>query len=123
MAGVQALIAQKTGQSWGNANVTYYMLAKAEYGVAGDRKCDSTRGNKVASTCVFYDVEEGDNNNDCTGQYDCYLPSGEYGVLSTTDRKYRIAYGATKGWDFATGIGTVNVANLVGAWPSGAMSH
>ncbi len=123
LAGVQALIAQKTGQSWGNANVTYYMLARAEYGAAGDGKCNSTRGNKAASTCVFYDVEEGDNNNDCTGQYDCYLPSGEYGVLSTTDRKYRIAYGATKGWDFATGIGTVNVANLLDAWPAGAMSR
>jgi len=123
MAGVQALIDQKTGQSWGNPNTTYYALAAAEYGSAGDKGCDSTRGNKVAAKCVFYDVEQGDNNIDCTGQYDCYLPSGEYGVLSTTDAKYKLAYGARKGWDFATGIGTPNVANLVNAWPASAQRH
>lgn len=116
MAGVQALINQKTGQSWGNPNTVYYALAKAEYGSIGDRKCNSTRGNKAAQGCVFYDVEEGDNNIDCTGRFDCYLPSGTYGVLSATDRKYKIAYGAKKGWDFATGIGTINVANLLDAW-------
>jgi hypothetical protein len=49
--------------------------------------------------------------------YDCYLPSGQYGVLSTTDSKYKIAYAAAKGWDFPTGIGTPDVANLLKAWP------
>jgi hypothetical protein len=37
-------------------------------------------------------------------------------VLSTSDRRYRPAYGATTGWDFATGIGTVNAANLANNW-------
>ncbi len=119
MAGVQALVAQKTGQSWGNPNPIFYRLAQAEYGATGNRKCSATKGNKTATDCVFYDVMEGDNNVDCTGQYDCYLPSGENGVLSTTDGKYKPAYPATKGWDFPTGIGTPNVANLLKAWPSG----
>jgi len=37
-------------------------------------------------------------------------------VLSTSNSAYRPAYSATTGWDFATGIGTVNVYNLVMNW-------
>ena len=117
MAGVQALVDQKTGSSQGNPNTTLYALAATEYGQNGDKKCDSTKGNKAKSSCVFYDVTEGDMDVNCTGTYNCYLPSGTYGVLSTSDKKYKPAYGATRGWDFATGIGTVNVTNLVNAWP------
>jgi subtilase family serine protease len=115
-AGIQALVDQKTDSSQGNPNTELYALAAAEFGSKGDKKCVSTKGNKVSSKCVFYDVAEGDMDVNCTGTNSCYLPSGTYGVLSTTDTKYKIAYGATKGWDFATGIGTVNVANLVNAW-------
>ena len=118
MAGVQALINQKTGESWGNPNKTYYALAAEEYGATGSKPCNSSKGKRAGSSCVFYDVTEGDNNIDCIGTYDCYLPSGTYGVLSTKDDKYKLAYRATTGWDSPTGIGTVNVANLLNAWPS-----
>lgn len=37
-------------------------------------------------------------------------------MLSTTSTTFGTAYGTTMGWDFATGIGTVNAANLVNAW-------
>ena len=30
----------------------------------------------------------------------------------------RGAYTTNRGWDFATGIGSVNAANLVNAWPT-----
>jgi subtilase family serine protease len=116
-AGIQALIAQQTGQSWGDPDKVFYALAATEYGAAGNKECNASRGNKAASNCIFYDVGEGDNNVDCAGVYDCYLPSGQYGVLSTTDSKYKIAYAAAKGWDFPTGIGTPDVANLLKAWP------
>jgi hypothetical protein len=55
----------------------------------------------------------------CTGSHNCYLPSGRNGVLSTSGSSYSKAYGATTGWDFATGIGTVNAQNLVNSplWP------
>ena len=118
MAGVMALVAQKTGQSLGDIHSTLYSLAAAEYGQKGDAKCVSTLGNKVSSSCVFYDVSEGDMDVNCTGANNCYLPSGTYGVLSKKDKKYKMAYGSATGWDFATGIGTVNVANLVNAWPN-----
>jgi hypothetical protein len=39
-------------------------------------------------------------------------------ALATTTPSYQPAYGATPGWDFATGIGSVNAYNLVfnSAW-------
>jgi hypothetical protein len=62
-------------------------------------------------------VTAGDNDVNCRGSHDCYDPSGTNGVLSASDNSYAIAYAARKGWDFATGIGTVNAANLVNNWP------
>jgi len=53
----------------------------------------------------------------CTGTHSCYRPSGTNGVLSTSTSSYAKAYGTSTGWDFSTGIGTINAANLVNAWP------
>ena len=62
----------------------------------------------------------GDMDVPCTkgvvGQ--CFEPSGIYGVLSTEQLAYKPAYGTTVGWDFATGIGSVNAYNLVHNWKS-----
>ena len=118
MAGIQALMNQKTGSAQGNPNPVYYSLAAAEFGSNGDGSCNSTLGNAAVSTCVFYDVTQGDIDVNCTGTQDCYAPSGTNGVLSTSEGAYKPAYGTTTGWDFATGIGSVNAANLVNAWPS-----
>ncbi len=116
LAGIQALVNQKMGAPQGNPNPVYYHLARTEYGSAGDAACNST---KVTSTsCVFYDVTRGDIDMNCTGTHDCYRPSGKYGVLSTSDSSYQIAYGTKKGWDFATGIGSVNGYNLIKKWSS-----
>jgi hypothetical protein len=38
-------------------------------------------------------------------------------VLSTSTSSYAPAYGTAKGWDFATGIGSVNVYLLITNWP------
>jgi len=120
MAGVQALINQSTSQSWGNPNPTYYQLASTEYGTSGSTTCNSSTVNPTTNSCIFYDVTMGDIDAPCTGTVNCYLPSGTYGVLSTSDSAYRPAYATTTGWDFATGIGTVNVDNLVTGWPGGS---
>ena len=117
LAGIQALVNQKQGARQGNPNPVYYQLAATEYGASGSTTCNSTNGNTVASTCIFYDVTKGDMDVNCTGTHNCYLPSGTNGVLSTSDSSYLKAYGTTTGWDFATGIGTVNAANLVSNWP------
>ena len=122
MAGIQALVNQKVGARQGNPNFVYYSLAAAQYGTNGDSACNSTLGNAVGSSCIFYDVRQGDNDVPCVdtrtiGANNCYLPSGDYGVLSTSNGAYQPAYGTTTGWDFATGLGSLNVTNLVNSWP------
>jgi hypothetical protein len=44
-------------------------------------------------------------------------------VMSTNNNSYAPTYQAQTGWDFATGIGTVNVANLVAAWSPKTGTH
>jgi subtilase family serine protease len=112
LAGMQALVTQKWGRQ-GNPNPIYYKIAAAEYGTSGSSTCNSSNGNAVGSSCVFYDVTQGDMDVNCTGSHNCYLPSGRNGVLSTSTSSYAPAYKSGTGWDFATGIGTVNAYNLV----------
>jgi len=116
MAGIQALVNQKWGGRQGNPNPVYYRIATSEYGTSGNSTCNSSNaplGRGIATACVFYDVTLGDMDVNCTGSHNCYLPSGANGVLSTSSTSYSLAYGAAAGWDFATGIGTVNAYNLV----------
>jgi len=118
MAGIQALVNQKVGERQGQPNYVYYSLAATEYGASGDPSCNSTLGNAASTSCVFYDVTQGDEDTNCTGTVNCYIPSGTVGVLSTSNTAYQPAYGTQTGWDFSTGIGTVNAYNLVNAWPA-----
>ncbi|HKF43430.1 MAG TPA: hypothetical protein VKG01_10040 [Thermoanaerobaculia bacterium] len=124
LAGIQALVNQKTGARQGNPNPVYYQLAATEYGSTGSSDCNSANGNGVAVNCIFYDVSQGDMDVNCTGGNDCYNSSGPntVGVLSTSNSSFVPAYGATAGWDFATGIGTLNATNLVINWPTGEPS-
>jgi hypothetical protein len=123
MAGVQALVNQHMGGPQGNPNYRYYQLAGHQYGSSGNSACNSSLGSAIASSCIFHDVTLGDIDTACTGAYNCYLPSGTYGVLSTSNNAFQAAYSAAVGWDFATGIGTVNVANLVTNWNEKANTH
>jgi pro-kumamolisin-like protein len=116
LAGIQALINQKAGGPQGNPAPIYYQLAAAEYGSNGSTVCNSSNGTGVSPNCTFYDVTFGDMDVDCVGP-NCYLGGGSVGVLSTSDAAFAPAYGTTTGWDFATGIGTINAANLVNNWP------
>jgi len=120
MAAIQSLINQKTRSRQGNPNPTYYSLAAAEYGTTGSSFCNSALGNGVASSCIFYNVTDGDMDVPCTGSNNCYTPAGKYGVLSTSNSAFQPAYPATTGWNFATGIGTVNAYNLVMAFGTNA---
>jgi hypothetical protein len=116
-AGIQALVNQYTGSAQGNPNPVYYQMANTEYGTTGSSTCNSSNGNAVGASCIFYDVTLGDNDADClSGSPNCYLPSGTYGVLSTSTSSYAPAYKTQVGWDFSTGLGTVNVYNLVTGW-------
>jgi hypothetical protein len=116
LAAIQALVNQKQGAKQGLPTPVLYKLAATEYGTSGSSTCNSTSGNATSSACIFYDVTLGDMDVNCTGSTDCYLPSGKNGVLSTTSSSYSKAYGTGTGWDFATGIGSLNAANLVNNW-------
>jgi subtilase family serine protease len=116
VAGIQALVNQETGAPQGNSNYVYYALAKQEYGRRGNNSCNSTLGNGINHSCIFNDVTDGDMDVNCLGSFNCFTPSGTNGVLSVTSNAYEKAYGANAGWDFATGIGTLNVNNLVANW-------
>ena len=120
MAGIQALVNQKTGARQGNPNPTYYKLAAAEYGSAGSSICNSAKGAASSSTCTFHDVTQGDIDVNCTGTHSCYRPSGTNGVLSTSTTAYKPAFAAGTGFDYATGLGSVNAYNLVNNWKSAA---
>ena len=120
-AGIQALLNQLTGHNWGLTTPYLYALANRQYGTEGSTNCNSSLGNGVDCTCVFYDITLGDMDTPCkkdgsSGTFDCYLPSGSTGLLSTTNSADQPAYGTGLGWDFATGIGTVNVRNFLFAF-------
>jgi subtilase family serine protease len=122
MAAIQALVNQKTGSRWGNPNTVYYALANTEYGTTGSATCNSNTVNKTSNSCKFYDITQGDIVGACKAQgttlRNCFRPTGTNGILSTSNTVSQPAYAAGTGWDFGTGIGSVNAYNLVMGWPT-----
>ncbi len=123
MAGIQALINQRLGGTQGNPNPTLYALAAAEFGSSGNSSCNSSLGNGIGANCIFNDITLGDMAVNCTGSHNCF-PSpqpfnAQNGVLSVSTSSNSPAFGAGRGWDFATGIGSVNAYLLVKNWPGG----
>jgi subtilase family serine protease len=126
LAGIQALVNQKQGRAQGNPNYVYYKLAAHEYGAQGSSNCNSSSSPSSASAgCIFHDVTFGDIAVNCAGPANCFgaIPNqpGHYlgvadGALSISNSSYAPAFGAVTGWDFATGIGTVDAYNLVMNW-------
>lgn len=123
-AGIQALVNQKTGDRQGNPNYVLYRLAAGEYGTNQDPNsanlaaCNTANGNAIGAACVFYDVSSGDNDVPCKGTDNCFTAPGDtYGVLSISSTDLEVAYPSGGGWDFASGLGTVNITNLVNRWP------
>ncbi len=116
-AGIAALIVQKNGPV-GNAAPRLYSLAKAQFTASATAAaCNATPG---AGTCVFHQVTVGNIAEPCeatTG--DCHTTAQAtqgVGVLRGSDYSNQDAYPATPGYNLATGLGTVNVANLLAAY-------
>jgi subtilase family serine protease len=123
-ASIQALINQAAGGLQGNAAPGYYLLGRAQYGTPANpntaalQACNSNDGYNSGAACYFHDVSRGNNDVPCYGTNNCFQPAGDsVGLLSTSDTTLQIAYPAHSGWDFATGLGTPNVANIVSNWP------
>jgi subtilase family serine protease len=106
MAGIMALINQKAGSPQGNPNGQLYTLAaKQTYS-----SCKSETGT-VSNGCYFNDIDAGTIAMPCApGSPNCTVThSGDsLGILS--------GWAATTGFDLATGLGSLNVANVVNAW-------
>ena len=107
MAGVMALINQKAGSSQGNPNVELYKLA----GQQTYASCSAETVTASSSGCYFNDIDTGTNAMACAaGSPACTLATtgNTYGELN--------GFAAGVGYDEATGLGSLNVANVVNAW-------
>jgi hypothetical protein len=114
-AGLMALVNQKTAQRQGNANFPLYKLAQMQFTSA--TACDSVASPLPAAACTFNDVTTGTIAMPCTtGTLNCVTSVGTdaVGVLS--------GYSTTAGYDLATGLGSVNAANLVNNWSTAVSS-
>lgn len=95
MAAIQALVDQSTKSRQGQADFIYYPLA-------------------VKEPSVFHDVTLGGNEVLCTqGTPGCV--AGEAGSI-TSGFYVENGYPAGKGYDLASGLGSVDVANLIKYW-------
>lgn len=107
-AGIMALVNQKSGGRQGNANYVFYKMAASTGGSCNSSTVSSTGSN----SCIFYDVTNGTNQMPCaTGTNpNCKTSTNgdQYGILT--------GYATTAGFDEATGLGSVNVTNLVNQW-------
>ncbi|HXW62578.1 MAG TPA: S53 family peptidase [Candidatus Acidoferrales bacterium] len=103
MAGIMALIDQKTGSAQGNVNPMLYSLASQQ-------SATNCNASTPATSCVFNDVTVGTIEMPCaSGSPNCtVVGSNTVGVLT--------GYNAGIAYDLATGLGSLNVGNLVSAW-------
>jgi len=106
-AGVMALVEQKTNAIQGQANYTLYALARNESWTA----CNSATGTQASlANCVFLDTTTGNNSVPCaSGSSNC-----TNGTLT--------GFKAGVGYDMATGLGSINVTNLVNGWAAATPS-
>lgn len=107
MAGIMAMVVQKTGGRQGNPNPTLYNLA-----TQSGASCNSATVGAGANNCIFFDLASGAGTNampcakaapNCTT-----TGSNKFGILP--------GYSTTTGYDQASGLGSVNAFNLVNKW-------
>jgi subtilase family serine protease len=115
MAGVMALINQKAGADQGSPNAELYKLATKQTYSA----CSAESVKASSTSCYFNDIDSGTNAMAC--DYDAYVntPSPNCTLLHSSDYVGVLpGYSAGVGYDLATGLGSLNVANVVNAWPA-----
>jgi len=93
-AGIMALVDEQMGGRQGQANYVLYRLAAAQAAYPAQCNGSSTSG-PPAATCIFNDITLGNN-----------VVPGEQGTQ----------YPASAGYDLATGLGSVNITNLITNW-------
>ncbi len=109
-AGILALVNQKTGNRQGNANYVLYSLASQQN--RNGTACNSATGTP-ATGCIFNDITTGSIVMPCVkGTPNCTITNSadQFGVLS--------GFSTNPAYDLASGLGSVNAANLVSDWSS-----
>jgi pro-kumamolisin-like protein/Big-like domain-containing protein len=115
-AGIMAIINQKTNQRQGNANVVLYQLARAENFSACDSSKQTHPNVPPSPACVFNDITNGDDSVPCAGgSPNCSSTTANTNGVLVNSAKVP-AFKTSIGYDLATGLGSVNVANLAAAW-------
>ena len=89
--------------------------SRQEFGTQGKKAYESFVASGQLRE-VHLHITVGDDIVDCSGPLQLLRPRRQRGcprVLSLSDHSYQPAYTASVGWDFTTGIGSVNATNLV----------
>ena len=116
----------------GLINPMLYQLAAVEYGSAANlTACNASQGPIASKACVFYDVTLGGNAQPCAvatfsgaGSAPASVcdnaGNGGYatGLMTAGSAVSPGSYPAGQGYDLATGLGSVDAANLVAAMSS-----
>lgn len=92
-AGMLALVEQATGSRLGNVNNVLYNLAATKY------------------STVFHDITTGNNAVVCTA-----------GTTDCGDNGFTTGFNAGTGYDYASGLGSVDAAAMLANWSSGTGS-
>src|SRR3984957_9868644 len=107
-AGIMALVNQKTGERQGNANYVFYKMAAT----AANNCNSSTVSATGTNNCIFYDIPAGS-----TIAMPCVAGSPNCTVTTAGDQNGVLSgFSTGAGYDLATGLVSVNVANLVNQW-------
>jgi pro-kumamolisin-like protein/Big-like domain-containing protein len=132
MAGVMALINQKAGGAQGSPNAELYTLAgKQTYS-----SCSAEKGS-ASSACYFNDIDTGTNAQPCAPTTTVLEGGAEYAgngnwiastavganaspnctIVNAGDVVGTLSgYSAATGYDQASGLGSLNIANVVNGW-------
>lgn len=111
----------------GLVNTTLYSLAATEYGSAANvTACNASQGAIAVTACIFYDVTAGSDAQPCeVSNYaansvhslpasTCGHNSGQAtGIMEISGTQ---DYAAGSGFDIATGLGSIDAANLIAAY-------
>lgn len=116
-AAIMALVVQKTGERQGNPNYVLYSLA-AQPGAS----CSSDVSAVTNASCIFYDIVTGNNSLPCS-----FVSTTSCAPVTTGGSNETVVPGSSPaipawntgpGYDLATGLGSVNVTNLINKWSS-----
>jgi subtilase family serine protease len=118
-AGMMALLNQGSGSAQGLPNSTLYTLAAQSW-------ANCTSSGTLNSSCIFYQVTSGTISMPCVNQatnfgspLGCTIASSG-DTVGTTEANGAAAYSAAAGYNMATGLGSLNVYNLVKEWSIGS---